>query len=426
MKVVIADDDVTTRALLVGLLSKWGFDTVAAKNGEDAWRNLKLEVNPCVALLDWLMPGMSGIDVCRKLGQRPHGPFVYAILLTSKGGQDDKIHGLTAGAHAFITKPFDPDELQTCLRVAQRVLEYEAELRIKNQRLQGYAERMEQFAEARAQQLVHADRMATLGLLSAGVAHEINNPATFIAGNVQDLETAWDLVGPRVRQDPSDTGKEADQLAFVLREVPKMLAGIREGVERIARITDGLKGYARRGHETEAPFSINECINKSLELCHNSLKHSVKVKTKLGDNMPDVLGAAQEVEQVFVNLFINAAQAMKGRGGASLRICTQQVDSTIRIEIEDSGPGFSKNALEQIFNPFFTTKKQGEGTGLGLSISEGIIEAHRGTILASNASAGGARFVITVPTHLEGDSSTRKYSDNELREGHETTIIDCR
>lgn len=113
-----------------------------------------------------------------------------------------------------------------------------------------------------------------------------------------------------------------------------------------------------------------------------------------------MLGVEQEVEQVFVNLFVNAAQAMTVQGGGSLRIRTRQADSSILIEVEDSGPGFSNEALSHVFKPFFTTKKQGDGTGLGLSISEGIIEAHRGTIVASNGPAGGAQFLITLPTHL--------------------------
>ncbi|MCH7908518.1 MAG: response regulator [Candidatus Hydrogenedentes bacterium] len=415
MDVLVAEDDKTTRVVIEKLLVRWGFSVKLACDGTEAWDIIEDAQTPMLAVLDWLMPNMTGPEVCAKVVKRRSGPFIYMVLLTAKEDDDVKSVGLNAGAHAFMRKPFNPDELQSCLRVGERVIQYESELREKNVQLQEYATLMENLAEERARQLTQAERMATLGLLAAGVAHEVNNPSTFISGNAQTLEQAWSIVEKPIQEYIQSGTGDVKQIQIVLEEVPKMLEGIQEGVRRITRITEGLKSFACQGGGDRRVFLLDDVVTKALDLCHNQLKYHVTVEKSLSDDQARLYGDAQQIEQVLVNLFVNAAQAMKSRGTGVLRVSTRRDGPMVEIKVEDDGPGFPEGVVDEIFKPFFTTKSQGEGTGLGLSISQGIVEDHEGTIWAENRRSGGARFVLRFPVETPGRAEVHA----EVAGGHE-------
>jgi DNA-binding response OmpR family regulator len=191
MKILIAEDDSTSRMTLELILKKWGHQTIVAQEGNQAWEILQ-EDNPRLAILDWMMPGIEGIELCRRIRRRRDGEYVYVILLTARVAKEDVLAGLEAGADDYITKPFDREMLRSRVAVGARIIQYETLLAEKNRRLQSYACEMERLARERSEQLVHAERMATVGLLSAGIAHEINNPTTFIAGNIQTLSKFYE------------------------------------------------------------------------------------------------------------------------------------------------------------------------------------------------------------------------------------------
>ena len=170
--------------ILVRLLTQWGFRTTACDSGTEALRVLQAPDPPRIALLDWVMPGLSGPEVCRILSERDQGPFIYAMLLTGKIEETSRIEGLQAGANQYLRKPCDPLELRSCIEVGQRVLAYEETLSEKNALLSTYATQMERLAEDRANQLIHADRMMTLGTMAAGIVHEVNNSMSLVAGNI--------------------------------------------------------------------------------------------------------------------------------------------------------------------------------------------------------------------------------------------------
>lgn len=401
MRVLIADDDATSRIILERLLPQWGYHVTTTCDGLEAWETIRTARTPLITVLDWLMPGLTGPDVCKKIVERESGPFVYMVILTGKTKESDKIEGLNSGAHAFVQKPYDPLELASCLAVGRRVIDYESKLREQNAQLQDYAEHMEALADERARQLAHADRMATVGMLGAGVAHEINNPATFISGNAQTLQQAWHLIERKLQEGMKIVDSDTEQLEFVLDQAPKMLEGIREGVRRIRRITDTLKGFARQGSGQKELFHIHEVVEKALELCHNALKYKVSVHTQLDDTLPPIEGDRQQIEQVLVNLIINAAHAMEERSQSNLHIAMWRDSDRIQLTVEDDGPGFPPDVDGKIFDPFFTTKEAGVGTGLGLSISQSIVEEHAGTIAAENREPSGARFTIRLPIAAE-------------------------
>ena len=267
----------------------------------------------------------------------------------------------------------------------------------KNIQLQHYGSEMGKLAEERSKQLVHAERMATVGLLSAGIAHEINNPATFIAGNVQTLGKFYEDVEPILRERTQQGCENSEKLEFILDEMPKAVEGIRNGVSRISRIVTGLKSFCRKNENSVGACDINTCIEQALELCHNALKYHVTIEKDLAENLSRIMADSQQIEQVLINLFVNAADAMMEKGQGTLSIKSQSADNSVVVKISDTGPGISDDKLDDIWQPFFTTKPPDKGTGLGLFTVRGIIENHEGVINLENKSSGGVEFTITLP-----------------------------
>jgi len=395
-KVLIAEDLRTSRMVISRLLDRWGFEPVPCEDGLAAQAALAMPDGPRIAILDWMMPLRTGPEVCAWIAGELD-TFVYTILLTSKTERGAMLEGLTAGAHAYISKPADPVELKTWIEVGLRIVAYEGELAAKGAALQRYATQMEALAEERARQLVHADRMATLGTMSAGIAHEINNSATLLSGNVQTLEKFWPVVLEALESGtPPEKGD--GRLGFIREEIPGVLSGMRSGVVRISKIVNGLRTYARRG-ESDAlePAQINDCIRSAVELCENALKRTATATLDLEPDLPLIPAAPHQMEQVFVNLIVNSCDAIRPGAPGAITIATRRAGDGIAVVCEDTGPGIPEEILEKIWDPFYTTKGVGKGTGLGLSISLGIIESHGGTVRVENRCGGGARFTITLP-----------------------------
>ncbi len=396
MKILIAEDDPASRITLKTILQKWGHEVLVAEDGNQAWQILQAD-NPKLAILDRMMPGIEGVELCRRIRKRANGNYIYIILLTAKVENEDIVTGLDAGADDYIAKPFNREVLRSRVAVGARIIQYESVLAEKNAQLQQYGSEMEKVAEERSKQLVHAERMATVGLLSAGIAHEINNPTTFIAGNIQTLEKFFGDVEPILRERTEQDCENTEKLEFILQETPKAVEGIRNGVRRISRIVKGLKSFCRKDENAVAACDINTCIEQALELCHNALKYYVTIEKDLAENLPHVMADSQQIEQVLINLFVNAADAMAEYGQGTLSIKTQSTDNSVVVKVSDTGPGIPDDKLDDIWQPFFTTKPPDKGTGLGLFTVRGIIENHEGLISLENKPSGGAEFTITLP-----------------------------
>jgi len=294
-------------------------------------------------------------------------------------------------------------------RREQEVYEINGQLEQAMAQAAEYTEQMETLAEERARQLVHSDRLATLGVLSAGIAHEINNPIAFVSGNIRNLETFW----PSIREVLiSQPGYENDsQLSYICAEVPTMCQEMQKGIERIARIVDGLKTYARKEPTESKTLNINSCIENALELCRNRLKYNITIECHIDRDMPNIAGHDQELEQVFINLFVNAADAIEETSKGVLCINTYYEESQVCVTVEDSGPGFKPDTLDSLFTPFYTTKPPGKGTGLGLAITHSIVENHGGTIKAANRPEGGAQFILQFPAIEQESNSSGSVPD---------------
>lgn len=389
MKILLAEDDRTTRLIIAATLKKLGHEVVLAENGTIAWELLQKPDAPKTVILDWMMPGLDGHEVCQRI-RSASLPYRYILMQTSKDSKEDIEAGFAVGVDDYLVKPLDPEALRHKLHVAERVLQYE-------NKLESYATQMENLAKERAKQLIHADRMATLGMLSAGVAHEINNPLTFISGNAQILDKAWKGFSLFMeKQSPDVQG----QFSYLKDDIPQILSGVQVGVGRISKIVSGLKRFAKQESVHQAPFVMSQAIHNSLELCHSKLRNLVHVSESIQESLPLAFGDQQQIEQVLINLIMNAADAMHRQASAHLHIQCISKEKQICVQIKDNGPGLPPKLLQSLVNPFFTTKD--EGTGLGLSISQSIIEEHGGTLRAFNNSDQGATFEFQIPIAESG------------------------
>jgi C4-dicarboxylate-specific signal transduction histidine kinase len=397
----IADDNLIDRMILEKTLQKFGYSVVTFENGELILKEIQKATRPVLAVLDWLMPGMDGVEVCKLLIKDPPNVPVYLIIVTSRTDKNDVAYALENGADDFVAKPFSQVELRARINVGVRLLTLRQQLIDSNTRLLEYTRSMEALAAERAEQLVRADRLSTIGILSAGMAHEINNPSSFVAINIQTLEENMPLIGAVLKEGASE--EQIKSAENFISTIPEILAEMKSGMARIKTIVNGLKTYSHMSHEKRNWIEIEQCIHSALQLCENRLKYHIKV-VKDFKKTPKIFGDANQIEQVLINLFTNAADAIEETGkDGTLYITTDFINEKVIVNVHDTGSGIPENKIEKIFMPFFTTKPIGKGTGLGLSISRNIINDHKGELLIENHPEGGANFKIILngPREIE-------------------------
>ena len=255
------------------------------------------------------------------------------------------------------------------------------------------------------QQLLHAEKLASLGRLVAGVAHELNNPISFVLGNVhalaryeQRLERYLDALHAGASADDLATLRQELRIDALRSDLPSPIEGTLEGATRTAEIVQGLRRFAAIHHEQRSRVDINEVVEQAI---HWVTKGTAPRFTIHWQACPEAVvdGSASQLQQVLMNLIQNAYDAATGPDleQPQLWIEARIEGSTLCLALRDNGPGIPETDLARIFDPFFTTKPVGKGTGLGLSISYGIVEQHGGRLVAGNAQDGGAVFTITLP-----------------------------
>lgn len=399
--IFIADDSMIDRLILEKTLKNFGYTVTSFDNGESVYKKILAAEQPVLVLLDWLMPGMDGVKVCQALVENPPVVPVYAIIVTSRTDSNDVAFALDNGADDFVAKPYNQIELRARINVGVRLLTLRQQLIESHKNLLEYSKSMEKLAAERAEQLVRADRLSTIGVLSAGMAHEINNPASFVAINIQTLEENMHVIEDALG---NDTNVERIDLAKkFITNVPEILQEMKSGMTRIRTIVNGLKTYSHMSHEKREWFEIERCIDSALKLCENRLKYQISV-IKDFKNSRKVYGDSNQIAQVFINLFTNAADAIEEHSKeGKLFITTEWNNGKVIVKVRDTGPGIPDSKMEKICMPFFTTKPVGKGTGLGLSISSNIINDHKGELLIGNHPEGGAVFTIILNGSREAE-----------------------
>lgn len=268
------------------------------------------------------------------------------------------------------------------------------------EKLKHYSEQLENMVRERTRQLVHAERLATLGTFSAGMAHEINNPNSFISGNIDFLQNYWNLARPILEEHQKQD--KSGRVGSFLGEVDATLEGMKDGSRRISKIVDSLKTYSRGGMEADkVECRLLDPVMDAQYLLQHRLKKGFLVTTTVPNDLL-VVCDRQQLSQVFVNLFSNAMDALETQGEAyekRIKIIAEKVDGHLWIRVIDNGPGIPEDVMGRIFDPFFTSKGKTKGTGLGLAIVHGIIEDHAGQITAHSSPSVevGAEFVIVLP-----------------------------
>jgi len=279
-------------------------------------------------------------------------------------------------------------------------------LRLANEQLRQVNQKL---SEAQAQ-LMQSEKMASIGQLAAGVAHEINNPIGYIFSNFGTLEKyvgqlfrmlaayedAERAISDRATAERLSELREELELAYLKEDIPALMSESREGIERVRKIVQDLKDFSRVDARKEWEWAnLHRGIDSTLNIVNNEIKYRAEVIKKYGD-IPDVECLPSELNQVFLNLLVNAAHAIRAERG-TITIRTIAEGEHVVVEVQDDGCGIAPEDLPRVFDPFFTTKPVGKGTGLGLSLSYGIVQKHHGQIEVQTRLGHGTTFKVRVP-----------------------------
>ena len=422
-RIFAIDDSATYLAFLGAELRNQGYELESAPDGPEGLARLAAQSFDCV-LVDLSMPEMDGIEVCRRITEMRSAPSrpPAVIILTDSEDKADMNRGFEAGADDYVSKSSDLAVLRARIQaLVRRRLFQEDNLRIvdelKARELETlHARAGRQLAEARAAmseelvqanhdlqeanrklketqtQLIHNEKMASLGQLVAGIAHEINNPLAFVLNNLFLVESGLDaLTGEMEAQlSPPSFGK--------LRKTRTRLGEMREGLDRVKELVLDLRTFSRLDEKEFKKTDVVETIDGVLLLLKHKMNGRILVE-KHYSSARTLYCNVGRLHQVLMNLIANAVDATEGDG--MITITTSQTLQLFLISVRDHGAGIPESIRGKIFDPFFTTKPIGQGTGLGLSISYGIVQDHRGSIEVLSEMGVGTEFIVKIPLDLE-------------------------
>jgi signal transduction histidine kinase len=383
--VLVVDDEPTLRTVLSYIVQRAGATPMLAPDAATA-RQLAAKHTFACALIDKNLPGENGLEFLKWL--RSVQPGCNALVVTAYGNVDSAVEALRLGAFDYLLKPFEVDALSHRLKLA----------------LEQY--RMRQEHERMQAMLVQADRLASLGLLAAGVVHEVNTPLTYVLSNLDWLDE--EVPSLRAALQREGTGPELTSLAARLQVVENTLRDIREGAERVRGIARDVKAFARNPDDASMLVDLREVLDAAMKMALVHIRYRARVVRDYQD-VPLVRANEARLAQVFLNLVVNAAQAIPDDGGdheIRVRLWTGPQGEAC-AEVGDTGQGITPENMAHLFEPFFTTKPSGEGTGLGLFICKSIVEAFDGSITVDSRPGEGTTFRLVLPPHVQ-DSRAAK------------------
>jgi len=420
--VLVVEDDANARSLYTRYLSQGpllvsdGVHAVvrAAASGEEALAlaaaGASGEGRIAYAVVDFrLKGGMDGIDTIRGLWEID-GETQCALVTGVGASVEDEIEGRLREEMPdhwdYLAKPFTGFELRA--RVRRGVVTWLARQAKGRHEMESreLASALRDLERAQAQ-LLQQEKMASIGQLAAGVAHELNNPIGYVHSNLGTLGRYFDKIrevidayearlvpGAAPPAETLDALRKRLKLSFVLEDLPNLLKESLEGTERVRKIVSDLKVFSHPAESDPKYADLVEGLKSTLNIVWNELKYKAEVKTEFGE-LPPVRCVAGQINQVFMNLLVNAGQAISNGGVITLRAHAEG-DQAV-LEIADNGCGIPRENLRRVFDPFFTTKPVGKGTGLGLAISLDIVRKHGGTLEVASEVGKGTCFTIRLP-----------------------------
>jgi signal transduction histidine kinase len=384
-RVLVCDDSATLRALVKGLLEP--AHQVLATESAEAALELASSFRPDLIICDIWLPGLSGADLCRQVRQRPELAEIPVILITGVPDPSGRASGFEAGADDYLEKPLRERELLA--RVASLL-----RLRRANQALEARSAELERanLALHSAQdQLVRTGKLASVGTLAAGLAHQINNPLACIKSDAGALVHAVEEI-TRLAV-PAGTTASAP-LQAVLAEVRELSVDLAEASGRLERIATDLRVIASPELPAEESIDPGEAVEQALLLVRSRIQLMPRVDLQVEPG-PPIGSIGHMLHQGLVPILENAVLASGPTGTVTIRVT--QLNVGVEIVVSDSGPGIAPEQLPRVFDPFFTTRPQGQGSGLGLSVAWGILHGLGGDVLAESPPGQGARFRIRLP-----------------------------
>jgi signal transduction histidine kinase len=384
-RLLLADDEPDILRFLKLQLEK-NYEIIESVDGNQAVAKAK-QFLPDLALLDMMMPEKDGIEACREIKLNFSTQSIPVILLTARADDETKLAALNAGASDFLTKPFSTTELHTRIKNLVDSHHFQFELARQNQRLESA---MEQLKDTEAT-LVQTEKMSSLGRMSAGMIHEINNPLNYALAALNVLK--------------SMRGKwpEAEKA-----KIDDLLSDMHEGMARVQTIVSDLRGFTHPHGRAADLIELDEVISIALRFLGHEIDQEVSIKVDVPKGQR-VAAEKNNLTHVFINLFQNAVDAMKARKDdgekGTLSIQSEADGEKVKVWVKDNGIGISPEHVDKIFDPFFTTKDVGAGMGLGLSICYRIMAEQGGKISVKSEPGQFTEFLLELPLKITRSGS---------------------
>lgn len=388
-RILIVDDQADNLRVLATVLELKGYHAIRCVDDSRCVASVFKEYQPDLVMLDLHMPHLDGIGVMDQLREMiSQDDYLPILVLTGDSTSAARERALGHGAHDFISKPLNRTEVQLRVRNLLETRHLHLQLKAHNASLEETNRRLREMQS----QLVQSEKMASLGQLVAGIAHEINNPLAFVINGLFLVQEGLE----RIAKEPEEGLPSA-----VRGRVGNMRANLRDacyGVERVKDLVSKLRTFSRLDEGKFKSVDIHESIESVLLFLRHKLEDRIEIEREF--NGPTTLACHPgELNQVLMNVIANAIDSIEGPG--KVTIATVQQNGHFVIKVRDTGRGIPEEIRPKVFEPFFTTKPVGSGTGLGLAISYGIMQAHKGSIDFSSEPGKGTEFVLTIPANLE-------------------------
>lgn len=406
--ILIVDDVPTNLLVLSRLLQSARLKFRVASNGENAINIVKQE-QPVMILLDVQMPGIDGFETCHLLKANPDTQKIPIIFMTGMSNPRDKVKGLSLGAVDYITKPFESEEVLARVMVHLKLHSLTKTLERQNQQLSATLEQL----KAAQKQIIAQEKLASLGALTAGVAHELRNPLNFVENYAEgSVELIEEVIAEIDGSSQPWSAETFEEIKYLLNEVRENSVAIDRQSKRASNIIGSMMQHARTEGSQAQPTDLNALLAQALQLAYHSRRASdhnfnIKISTDYDESIGQLSLVSADLLRAFINIIENACYAVGAKQKQVLSAFTPRLwiktinqGEKVEIRIRDNGIGIAPDICDRIFNPFFTTKPTGDGTGLGLSLTHDIIVGqHRGSIQVESQLGEMTEFILILPTN---------------------------